>query len=62
MSGHGVCASDWKDEMRSSGLTAFRHYRKAFLWGKAFPLAGDVVAGTPPSAGRPRNAPSPAIN
>ena len=27
-------------------------------WGKAFPLAGAKVAGTPPSAGKPRNAPS----
>jgi len=26
-------------------------------WGKAFPLAGAKVAGTPPSAGKPRNAP-----
>ena len=27
------------------------------LWGKAFPLTGAKVAGTPPSAGRPRNTP-----
>ena len=28
-----------------------------FLGGKAFPVTGAKVAGTPPSAGRPRNTP-----
>ena len=31
--------------------------RGAIRGGKAFPLTGAKVAGTPPSAGRPRNAP-----
>ena len=48
-----------------SRFPAVRIYAFAFirfhgftvLRGKAFPLAGAKVAGAPPSAGRPRNAP-----